>query len=85
MGKGKKKFEKENRKVVLIVDNCLAHPIVEGLKAVELVLLPPNTTSKIQPIDQGVIRSLKAKYCKKIIQRLLRAVDMKKRFPKHQF
>ena len=59
-----KNFEKENRKVILIVDNCPAHRIIEGLKAVELVFLPPNTTSNIQPIDQGVIRSLKAKYLK---------------------
>ena len=76
-----KKFEKENRKVVLIVDNCPAHPIIEGLKAVELVFLPLNTTSKTQPMDQGVIRSLKAKYRRKIIQRLIRAVDMEKTFP----
>ena len=77
-----KKFEKENRKVILIIDNCPAHPIIEGLEAVELVSLPPNTTSKTQPMDQGVIRSLKAKDRKKIIQRLIRAVDMKKPFPK---
>ena len=77
-----KKFEEEYRKVILIADNCPTHPIIEGLKTVELVLLPLNTTSKTQPMDQGVIHSLKAKYCKKIIQRLIRAVDMKKTFPK---
>lgn len=77
-----KVFERENRKVVLIVDNCTAHPSVEGLKAIELVFLPPNTTSKTQPMDQGVIRSLKAKYRKKIIQRFIRAVDTKKALPK---
>ena len=60
-----KKFEKENCKVILIVDNCPAHPIIEGLKAVKLVFLPSNTTSKTQPMDHGVIRSLKAKYRKK--------------------
>ena len=76
-----RKFEKENRKIVLIVDNCPAHPIVEGLKATELVFLPPNTTSKTQPMDQGVIRSLKVKYHRKIIKRLIRAVDMKKKLP----
>ena len=38
-------------------------------------------TSKTQPMDQGVIRSLKAKYRRKILQRLIRAVDMKKAFP----
>ena len=77
-----KKFERESRKVALIVDNCPAHPKIEGLKALELVFLPPNTTSKTQPMDQGVIRSLKAKYRKKIIRRLIRAVDTKKAFPK---
>ena len=76
-----KKFEKENRKVVLIVDNCPAHPIVDGLKAIKLVFLPPNTTSKNQPMDQSVIRSPKAKDRRKIIKRLIRAVDMKKELP----
>ena len=32
-------------------------------------------------MDQGVIRSLKAKYHRKIIKRLIRAVDMKKKLP----
>ena len=51
----------KGRKIALIVDNCPAHPYVEGLEAVELVFLPPNTTSKLQPMDQGVIRALKAR------------------------
>ena len=55
-----KKFGKENRKVIHFVDNCSAHPIIEGLKAVELAFLPPKTTSKTQPMAQGVIRSLKS-------------------------
>ena len=76
-----RKFEKENRKIVLIVDICSAHPIVDDLIAIELVFLPPNTTSKTQLMDQGVIRSLKAKYHRRIIKRLIRAVDMKKKLP----
>ena len=47
-----KEFEGQNRKVALIVDNCPAHPSIEGLKAVEVILLPPNTTSKTQPMEQ---------------------------------
>ena len=47
----------------MIFENCPAPPhFVEDLKAVELVFLPPNTTSKTRPMDQGVIMSLKAKY-----------------------
>ena len=35
-----------------------------------------------QPMEQGVIRSLKGKYRKNIIQRFIRAEDMEKAFPK---
>ena len=72
---------KRKSKVILIADNCPAHRIIEGLKAVELVFLPPNTTLKTQPMDQGVIRSLKAKYRQKSFS----GQEKKDRFPKHQF
>ena len=55
-------FGVKKRKIALIVDNCPAHPTVTGLKWVELIFLPPNTTSVTQSIDQGVIIALKAKY-----------------------
>ena len=57
-----KKFESQNRKVLLIGDNCPDHPEIGGLKAIELCFLPPSTTSITQPMDQGVIPSLKSKY-----------------------
>ena len=50
------KLEMQGRRVVLIVDNCPAHPEVSGLKAINLLFLPPNPTFCTQPIDQGVIR-----------------------------
>ncbi|XP_065667761.1 tigger transposable element-derived protein 4-like [Hydra vulgaris] len=56
------KFSFQKRKIALKVDNCSAHPNVQKLNWVELIFLPPNTTSITQPMDQGVIRSLKAKY-----------------------
>ena len=51
-----RKFEMQGRKIVMIVDNCPAHPEVSGLKTIHLQFLPPNTTSCTQPMDQGVIR-----------------------------
>ena len=39
-----KKFDLEGRKIAMIVDNCPAHPRVLGLKAIDLIFLPPNTT-----------------------------------------
>ncbi|GFV78157.1 tigger transposable element-derived protein 1 [Trichonephila clavipes] len=40
-------------KVLLIVDNVASHPELEHLN-VQLVFLPPNTTSLIQALDQGI-------------------------------
>ena len=63
-----KKFGSQNRKVLLIVDNCPAHPEIGGLKAIESCFLAPNTTSITQPVDQGVIRSLKVRYRSRMTQ-----------------
>ena len=59
-----KKFDRkmtiQQRKVALVLDNCAAHPKnVVGLKSTELFFLPPNTTSVLQPLDQGIIRNFK--------------------------
>ncbi|GFU68287.1 tigger transposable element-derived protein 1 [Trichonephila clavipes] len=40
-------------KVLLIVDNAASHSELEHPN-VQLVFLPPNTTSLIQPLDQGI-------------------------------
>ena len=66
-------FGMEGRKIELLIDNCPAHPSVSDLRNVQLVFLPPNTTSVLQPMDQGVIRSLKAHYRGRVVRRLCRA------------
>ena len=53
-----RKFEMQGKIIVMIVDNCPAHPEVSGLKAIKLQFLPPNTTSCTQPMNQGVIRHI---------------------------
>ncbi|XP_060569621.1 tigger transposable element-derived protein 4-like [Ruditapes philippinarum] len=71
-----KKFDRrisaQSRRVLLIVDNCPAHPDITGLRSVKLIFLPPNTTSVTQPMDQGVIKNLTKK---QVIQRQLRAIE----------
>ena len=63
-------FRMEGRKIALLIDNCPAHPSVSNLTNVQLVFLPPNTTSVLQPMNQGVIRRLKAHYRGRVIRRL---------------
>ena len=76
-----RRFTKEGRKIVLLVDNCPAHPSIDNLVSTELIFLPPNTTSKLQPMDQSVIRSLKADYKTMSIKKLIEATEKKKPLP----
>ena len=48
-----------NLKILLLGDNCTAHPHVSTLKNIQLEFLRPNTTSVIQPMDQRIIKNLK--------------------------
>ena len=68
-------FQVEGRKVALIIDNCPAHPIIENLSHLKLVFLPPNTTSVTQPMNQGVIKCLKAHYKKRLVKLILHSLD----------
>ena len=77
-----RKFSVQKRKVALIIDNCPAHPNVPNLNWVELIFLPPNTTSITQPMDQGVIRSLKAKYRSLAVKKQIAALEKGKEMPK---
>ena len=78
------KFEREGRKIVLIMDNCPAHPRVKDLKAIDLVFLPPST-SKTQSMDQGIIRALKAHYRSKAVQRYITAIENNRPIPNISF
>ncbi|GFS16960.1 tigger transposable element-derived protein [Elysia marginata] len=66
---------RQKRKVLLTLDNCTAHPKVDNLKAVELLFLPPNTTSKFQPCDMGIINNLKCHYRETLLKRIINHVD----------
>ena len=75
-----RRFQRQKRNILMIVDNCPAHPDVSGLKNIKVVFLPPNTTSQLQPMDQGVIRSLKAHYRSKLLNKMIAAIDSNQSF-----
>lgn len=62
------------RSILLLVDNCSAHPKV-NLSNIRLEFLPPNTTSIIQPMDQGIIRNLKGFYRSELVKLTLNHLD----------
>ncbi|CAK8541475.1 unnamed protein product [Lathyrus sativus] len=60
------------RRVLLVVDNCPAHPRnIEGLRNVELFFLPPNIASKIQSCDAGIIRAFKMHHRRRFYHKIL--------------
>lgn len=71
ISKWERELRKRKRKILLLIDNCSAHPEISGLKNIKIEFLPPNSTSVIQPMDQGVIRSFKSHYRKQLILMLL--------------
>lgn len=74
----------ERRQIAFVFDNCPAHPkeINQKLKNVTVFYLPPNTTSKLQPMDQGVIKSFKVQYRKRIMRKVITALENNQSMPK---
>lgn len=69
-----RKMQQANRNIVMLVDNCSAHPNVERSN-IKLVFLPPNTTAKLQPCDAGIIQVVKLHYQKMLLRRIAFDID----------
>ncbi|XP_055634227.1 tigger transposable element-derived protein 1-like [Toxorhynchites rutilus septentrionalis] len=61
-------------RVLLVIDNAPGHLRVEHPN-VQIVFLPPNTTSLIQPLDQGIIATFKRHYIKTTFRYILNEID----------
>ena len=58
-----RQMRRQRRKILLFIDNAPSH-IIENLSNVIVKFLPANTTSVLQPLDQGIIKAFKARYRK---------------------
>ena len=61
-------MKKANRKILMFVDNCTAHNNIPHLENIKIHFLPPNTTSTLQPLDQGIIKKFKMMYREEIVR-----------------
>ncbi len=73
-----KKFCEHNKieyKILLLLDNAPAHPSTEVLQSkdgkVKSMFLPPNTTSILQPMDQGILEATKRLYKKSLLRHIV--------------
>lgn len=65
----------QNRKILLLVDNCPAHPNVQ-LHNIELHFFPLNGNSVLQPMERGVIRNLKQIYRRHMLLKTLESQEI---------
>ncbi|KAH8038696.1 hypothetical protein HPB51_002840 [Rhipicephalus microplus] len=67
----------KNRKILLFLDQCAAHPRQVTLQNVKLVFLPANATTHLQPLDAGIIKNVKHHFKSFLVRRLLAKIDRK--------
>jgi hypothetical protein len=77
------KMRGQNRKVLLFLDNFSGHELgvemvggKENLSNIRIEFLPPNTTSRWQPLDQGIINAFKCRYKKQWVTYILRQLEV---------
>ena len=59
-----------NRNVLLFLNNAPVHPenLVGKCSNIKILFLPENTTSRLLPLDAGIIKNFKVKYQKKLLR-----------------
>ena len=67
---------KQNCHVLLLIDNAPGH-VIGKYSNIRIQFLPPNTTAKLQPLDQGIIKSTKHNYRTILMTRYLAGVESK--------
>jgi hypothetical protein len=75
-----RKMAARNHRILLLLDNAPSHIHSLDLTYVRIEMLPPNTTSHIQPMDAGIIKNFKLNYKTKLMQHYVQEVDEKGSF-----
>ena len=68
-----KKLAQQQQNILLFLDNVSSHTpeLSEMFSHINVIFLPKNTTSRLQPLDAGIIKNFKVHYRKKLITHAL--------------
>ncbi|GFU84010.1 tigger transposable element-derived protein 6 [Trichonephila clavipes] len=61
----------KKRHILLFFDNCTVHNNAPPISNVKLQFFPPYSTSKLQPLDQGIIHNFKTFYRREVVKSVL--------------
>ena len=77
LGKINRQMEVATRKIIIFMDNAPCHPEIlsERYSNIKVVFLPKNTTSRLQPLDAGIIRNFEFKYRKKLLKFVISRIN----------
>ncbi len=67
-------MRRKRRKILLFIDNAPSL-VIEHLSNVTVKFLPANTTSVLQPLDQGIIKAFTSRYRKHQMRSLVSQMD----------
>lgn len=74
-----KRMKLFNRNILLFIDNCPANNDIPILSNIKVKFLPLNTTSKLQPLDQGIIRTFKSIDRKEVVLKVIEDIESGKK------
>ncbi|GFT36213.1 tigger transposable element-derived protein 6 [Trichonephila clavipes] len=64
-------MKREKRHIILFLDSCTVHNNAPPSSNVKLQFFPTNSTSKLQPLDQGIIHNFKTFYRREVVKSVL--------------
>ena len=63
------KLARQCNHILFLVDNAPSHMVEAQYSNIKIVFLPSNTTAKLQPLDQSIIRVVNLSYHKAITEK----------------
>lgn len=70
-----KQFTKKKKKALLFINKSTTYVISPVLTSLPTGFLPAHITSKLQPMDAGIIKNFEVKYCSELVDNLLQQLD----------